>query len=127
MSRDMTPWADLQGTKVLVVEDEFYLAAELKDALERSGVNVLGPCPHVEAVANELSRATPDCAIVDINLGHGPSFDTAEKLRQQGIPFIFLTGYDAPTIPEGLAHIERLEKPVEMGRVLAAVSRLARR
>jgi DNA-binding NarL/FixJ family response regulator len=120
------PPIDLAGTRVLVVEDEFYLAIELKEAVERAGGEVLGPCPPKKAVAWELSRGIPDCAIVDINLGAGPSFETAETLQGHGIPFLFLTGYDAPSIPTRLAHIERFEKPAETNRVLAAVGRLSK-
>ena len=117
--------ADLRGTKVLVVEDEFYLAIELKEAFKRAGCEVLGPCPHVEAALAELGRTVPDCAVVDINLGFGPSFELAEVLLGQDVPFLFLTGYDAPSIPARFARIERVEKPVEVSKVLAVAGRLA--
>ena len=125
MTREKT-MPDLSGARVLIVEDEFYLAAELKETLERAGGQVLGPCSRLDAVARELDRTVPDCAIVDINLGMGPSFDTAEKLQERGIPFVFLTGYDASSIPPQLGHVERFAKPVEMGSVLSAVRRIAR-
>jgi len=115
----------LAGACILVVEDEFYLAAELKETLELAGGNVLGPCSHAGAVSQVLDRTIPDCAIVDINLGTGPSFDTAKNLLARGIPFVFLTGYDAASIPSQLAHVERFAKPVEIDLLLTAVKRLA--
>lgn len=118
---------DLGGAQVLVVEDEFYLAAELKERIEDAKGSVLGPCSHEAAVAREMDRAVPDCAMVDINLGFGPSFKTAETLHARGIPFVFLTGYDAPPVPTQLKHIEQFKKPVEMERVLSAVERLTGR
>lgn len=119
------PGTRLDGTRILVVEDEFYLAADLKETLELACGDVIGPCSHAEAALRELDRVVPDVAIVDINLGHGPSFETAEELQRRQIPFLFLTGHDAPTIPPELAHIERFSKPVEIERVLASVQRIA--
>jgi len=122
-----TDQCDLNGTSVLVVEDEFYLAMEIKEAIERAGGNVLGPCADAPGASSEMAREIPHCAVVDINLGYGPSFEIAEELRHMGVPFLFLTGYDAPTIPHHLADVHRVEKPAESDRVIEAIVRLTRR
>jgi ActR/RegA family two-component response regulator len=119
-----SPFADLEGTKVLVVEDEFYLAMDIKEAIEQAGGQVRGPCADVAAGLAELLRETPDCAVVDLNLGHGPSFEIAEELNRRSVPFVFLTGYDAASIPTGLAAVERIEKPADARHVVEAVARL---
>ncbi|HYW16724.1 MAG TPA: response regulator [Allosphingosinicella sp.] len=124
MTDETAPSADLSGTKILVIEDEFYLAMDIKEALERAGGQVRGPFADAGDGLAELERERPDCAIVDINLGNGPSFEIAEELQRWGVPFLFLTGYDAPAIPPGLADIERLEKPADSGTVVEAVARL---
>ncbi len=116
---------DLSGTTVLVVEDEFYLAMDIRDAVEGAGGRVIGPCQDSSAVLSELRRQIPDCAVVDINLGNGASFEITEELQRRQVPFLFLTGYDAASIPPELARIERIEKPSEMHRVLEAITRLA--
>ena len=62
--------------------------------------------------------------MVDINLGHGPSFKLAEALKRQGIPFVFVTGYDPDVVPEEFRDVERLQKPLKLRSVVEAVSRL---
>jgi DNA-binding NarL/FixJ family response regulator len=117
----------LSGTSVLVIEDEFYLAMEIKEAIERAGGSVLGPCADATTASSEISRGSPDCAIVDINLGYGPSFEAAGELQRSGVPFLFLTGYDAPTIPRQFAAVLRIEKPAATDRVIEAILRLTGR
>jgi two-component SAPR family response regulator len=71
-----------------------------------------------------LEARRPDCAIIDINLGSGPSYDVAASLRASQVPFLFVTGYDAGAIPPEFSDIERLEKPVNEFRMLHTLARL---
>ncbi|UZK67789.1 response regulator [Sphingomonas sp. M1-B02] len=123
MMRERKPSADLGGMRILVVEDEFYLATDIADQIERAGGTVLGPCADASAGVAELD-ASPDCAVIDINLGQGPSFEMAEALKRRGVPFLFMTGYDAATIPLEFAHVERVAKPADTSRVIDAIARL---
>lgn len=109
---------------MLVVEDDFYLADDTRRALQDAGARVLGPCARIDDCLQLLGEEQPDCAIVDINLGRGPNFDIAAALRERGIPFVFLTGYDAGDIPAEFANSARLEKPVNTRRMLEIVDRL---
>jgi DNA-binding response OmpR family regulator len=61
---------DLQGLRILVVEDEYLIADDLRDALLEASAIVLGPVPTVDA-AKELIGREPmiDAALLDINLG----------------------------------------------------------
>jgi CheY-like chemotaxis protein len=124
MIRERKPDADLCGAKILIVEDEYYLATEIAEQVERAGGTVLGPFPDGPASLEQLD-ADPDCAVVDINLGQGPSFVVAEALQRRGVPFLFLTGYDAATIPPEFAHVERIEKPANTSRVIDTIARLS--
>jgi hypothetical protein len=63
--------------------------------------------------------------VLDLNLGGGgPRFEIAHKLVKRGTPFVFLTGYDPDVIPDGLADIVRLQKPIALRDVVEAVSKL---
>ena len=115
---DMTGEADLSGHRVLVVEDDYYLATDTARALQGAGAEVIGPCPTEEAAREALEDGRPAAALVDINLGSGPSFTLAALLRERGVPFVFITGYDEGVIPPDFADVERLQKPVELKRVV---------
>lgn len=121
---DMTGQADLSGSRVLVVEDDFYLATDTARALQGAGAKILGPCPSEDIAREELAVERPDVAVVDINLGSGPSFKLAETLKDKGIPFVFTTGYDLEVIPSEFDGVERLQKPLVLRQIVAAVSKL---
>ncbi|WP_246776840.1 HWE histidine kinase domain-containing protein [Microvirga sp. VF16] len=121
---DMSGEADLGGHRILVVEDDYYLASDAVRALQGAGAEVMGPFPTEEAARAELEAQRPDAAVVDINLGAGPSFKLAEILKGRGIPFVFTTGYDQKVIPQEFSGIERLEKPVQLRQIVGAVAKM---
>lgn len=120
----MTGEPDLTGFRVLVVEDDFYLATDTARALRGAGAEVMGPCATEADARAELQEQHPDAGVVDINLGAGPSFRLAETLKDRGVPFVFTTGYDADVIPAEFEGIERLEKPLQLRQIVGAVARL---
>lgn len=120
----MTLGISLEGLRVLVVEDDFYLATDEQSALEEAGATVVGPAAKAEDALRLIDAQSVDCAVVDINLGEGPSFAFAAALREREIPFLFTTGYDAAAIPDEFRSVERLEKPIEDADLVAAVNRL---
>jgi DNA-binding response OmpR family regulator len=112
------------ATRILVVEDEFMIAEDMSEALTQAGYNVVGPVGHV-AEAVDVARATGlDGAILDVNL-HGKSvFPVADTLRARGVPFVFLTGYAAPSLPERFTASPTLRKPVNYTELWSALSLL---
>ncbi|WP_207103034.1 response regulator [Paracoccus shandongensis] len=101
-----------QGRRVLVVEDEYIIAEDLREELEREGALVLGPVASVAAALDLLQGGPrPDTAILDINLRGERVFPVADRLRAMGVPFVFATGYDAEAIPRDYADVPRIEKP----------------
>ena len=121
---DMTGEPDLIGRRVLVVEDDYYLATDAARALLEAGAEVMGPCATEEDARAELEDQRPDAVVVDINLGLGPSFKLAEALKDRGIPFVFTTGYDAEVIPAEFDGVERLQKPLQLRQIVGAVAKL---
>ena len=108
-------FSSLQGRRVLVVEDEYMLAEDLREALESQGAEVVGPVPTVAEALDLLRREpAPHMAILDINLGGEMVYPVADALRARGIPFLFATGYEPWSILEAYADVPRMEKPVEL-------------
>jgi ActR/RegA family two-component response regulator len=113
---------DLTGHCILVAEDDYYLAFDTARALRAAGAVVIGPCATEQAALDELQTTRPTGAVVDINLGSGASFKLAAMLRQRAIPLVFVTGYDPATIPPEFHDVTRLQKPVELDRILRAIA-----
>ncbi|HEY6815011.1 MAG TPA: response regulator [Croceibacterium sp.] len=113
----------LSGKRVLVVEDEYYIAADIARVLEDQGAVVVGPTGHLED-GLALAGETLDAALLDVNLHGEASFAIAERLSAVGVPYMFLTGYDSWAIPEGYQAVPRLTKPFVMARVTEAVERM---
>jgi len=111
----------LQGLCVLVVEDDYFIALELCNALRAAGADVIGPARDVETGLAAIRDERIDCGVLDINLRGHLAFEIAMELRTHGIPAIFATGYDASMIPDELADAVRLEKPVDLAALCRAV------
>ncbi|CAA2100142.1 hypothetical protein MBUL_00522 [Methylobacterium bullatum] len=117
----------LQGRRILVAEDEYFLADELSSALRKAGAEMLGPVASVQGGLRILERSTaPDAASLDVNLGGENVYPLADALIARAVPFVLTTGYDQADVPDAYAHIRRLEKPVEVATVMRALEDLFR-
>src|SRR3712207_3309616 len=99
--------ATLAGRRVMVVEDEFFLADDLAQALEKLGAEVVGPVPSKDKALAFLGAEPLDAAVLDINLKGEAVFPVADALRQQGVPFVFATGYDEASVPSSYQDVPR--------------------
>lgn len=116
---------DGSGTlRVLIVEDEYFIAGDLVPALEAHGMTVCGPVANAQAALARLRSETVDCAILDIKLEGAICFDVAADLRSRGIPFLFLTGYGKDMLPPEFDDVPVLQKPCDTRRIVAALRRL---
>lgn len=111
----------LSGQRVLVVEDDYYLATDTARALKLAGAEVAGPFPSEAAARGEIARTT--CAVLDIKIHGGRAFDLARELNRKQAPFVFVTGYEAEIIPHDLAGAPRLLKPVRFEKIIDVLAR----
>lgn len=113
---------DVRGRRILIVEDEYFVADDLATDLRNMGAVVVGPVGNV-ADAMALIATTPqlDGAVLDINLHGQMSYPVAAALREAGTPFLFATGYDASTVDDAYRDIARHEKPVRLSDVVTAL------
>lgn len=115
----------LTNRRILVAEDEYLIADDLRDALCAAGAEVLGPFSAVADVMEFINTdAAIDAAVLDINMRGDMIFPVADALRARGVPFVFATGYDEWSLPERFSDATRLEKPVSAHRVTAALGPL---
>ena len=107
----MTSGDDLQGVRVLVVEDEAAISLLLEDMLLDFGCEVIGPAARLAAALDVVGRETIDLAILDVNVAGEPIYPVAEALAQQGVPFVFSTGYGSAGIKDVYRDRPVLQKP----------------
>jgi two-component SAPR family response regulator len=124
--QEMSEPGELSGLSIFVLEDERYVANALKRVLMLAGATVHGPFADDEQALHHLGTSLPDCALVDINLGSGPSFETPKFLQAHGIPFVFISGLDEFGVPSEFAHIHLLQKPFNFSDLVDAIVPLTR-
>nr|WP_234794719.1 response regulator [Xaviernesmea oryzae] len=105
---------DFAGKNILIVEDEYFLAAETRKKLEKLGAHVVSPTGRVNEALTLIETEAVDAAILDIHLGDELVFPVAERLAELDIPFVFATGYDPSIIPENFTGFALCEKPTEL-------------
>ena len=116
---------ELRGLKVLVVEDNFLIAELIRSLLDECGCETIGPAPRVSMALDLVDGRHLDGAFLDINLAGEYCFAVAEQLRAQGVPFVFLTGYDdSEIIPPVFREVPRITKPFDNRNVASIAARL---
>jgi CheY-like chemotaxis protein len=88
--------------RILIVEDEAILAADMQEILQRMGHTIVGVAASGQAAMTQALRVKPELILMDINL-QGPldGIETARLLREacDSVPVIFLTSYsDSETV-----------------------------
>jgi CheY-like chemotaxis protein len=106
--------AGLAGRRVLVVEDEYFVADDIARALRQLGAEVIGPfASRDEALGSLFAEPHIDFAVLDINLRGEPIYPLADALREHGVPFVFATGYAESSLPVAYRDVPRWEKPFD--------------
>ena len=116
---------NLAGYRVLIVEDEFFLAADLEDAIDRSGAEIIGPLGDLDSALAQVRSHVPDLATVDINLGGDLAYPLADALLREHVPFVFASAYEPDEIPARFRNVPHVVKPYAMDDLIGALASLA--
>lgn len=108
---------------VLMVEDEMFIAMVLEDLLSDAGYRVHGVSSLAEGLKVSQSEEF-DATILDVNLGRDLVFPLADQLREQGVPFVFASGYGEEEIPQHFRDYDTLPKPYDSKSLLNALATL---
>jgi DNA-binding response OmpR family regulator len=111
----------LNGLSVFVVEDEMMVSLLLEDMLGSLGCNDVVHAASVSTALEEIEKATPDLAVLDVNLGNEMVYPVAEKLNVAGVPFVFTTGYGRGAIKLEWAARPCVQKPFNIDAFAAAL------
>jgi CheY-like chemotaxis protein len=114
----------LQGTRVIVVEDEPLVALDMESILIAAGCEIAGSAGSLEKAKALVARAQFDVALLDVNLGGDSVGELAAELTQRNVPFAFVTGYGREALPKGFQDMVAVRKPASQKELVAVVQRL---
>lgn len=111
---------------VLIVEDEYLIAMDLRLWVEGRGWRAIGPVATVNAALRLIEDELPSAALLDVHLGVELVTPVAEVLKARGVPFALASAYTQPEQFGGdaLAGAPNAGKPTSERRLLAALEQL---
>ena len=108
--------------RILVVEDEFIVAYEMKAELEDMGFEVCGLVSSGEAAVETAVTERPDVVLMDVNIsGHKGGIDAAREIRSRlGTPIAFISGLPRTQVREWARDVRPVgvfAKPIDYDEV----------
>lgn len=117
-----TAYTSVKGKRVLVVEDEFFIAAMAEDMLLELGAHPLGPSSNASEALALIGTESIDAVMLDVNLSGARSDAVAAELTKHGVPHLIVSGYGAGLV--GFDGAPRLDKPYTLESLGEALERL---
>src|SRR5262249_42254672 len=109
----------LKDKRILIVEDEPLVALDMQSMLSSAGCAIIGPVGSIEDAKRTIEREEIDAALVDVNL-QGKSIDALlVELKENDIPFAFVTGYGAKVLSKTFEETVTISKPFSADQLLA--------
>lgn len=119
----MAESSGLEGTRVLLVEDEAIIAMTAEDMLEELGCSSVATAATLQQALDAVEQGGFDLALLDINLNGLESLPVAERLRAAGCPFVFTTGYGSAGSGAEFGEVPLVTKPYQIGDLASAIRR----
>ena len=111
--------------RVLLLEDNPILAESITFALATYDLDVVGPFATNELGGCSFEGEGVSVGVLDLELGNETSLPTAARLREAGIPFLFMSGHDMEEkLPEEFQDEICLTKPVTPADLADAIHEL---
>ncbi|MDA9193721.1 response regulator transcription factor [Alphaproteobacteria bacterium] len=116
----------LSSSRLLIIDDDAYLRATLRQQLALEGFNDVFEVGVVADFDTALSHANPDLILLDIQMPDCNSIDICERLRRNGFakPIVLLTAKGAEgDIVLGLeaGANDYITKPLRLGELIALI------
>lgn len=116
---------DVRRPRILIAEDNYLVADELREVVRGCGYTVAGAAPSVERGLALIAKDAVDGAVLDIDLAGTPSFPMCRALMAKGVPFLFLSAYSTNTVvPAEFSKTLHLPKPLVAADLRSALQTL---
>jgi DNA-binding NarL/FixJ family response regulator len=115
----------LTGVSVLVVEDDFFVATDIKQTLEDAGADVVGPAASVTEAMHLIDDDGFSVALLDYQLGKENSSSIADRLDHECVSYFFHSGSReevARDYPDAMI----VSKPSQPEQLVAAIDEIHR-
>lgn len=113
----------LFNLKVLLLEDELFVAMATEQILTDLGAQRVTCCATIREAYDRLSAEAYDVAVLDLKLPDGDSLDAARELLSSGCAVVFHSGHAdencASTVPGSVY----CPKPSGKNEILSAIQR----
>ena len=113
----------LKQRHILVVDDDRLVLAALAEGLRTAGYRVTGAASGEDALGI-AGRDAPDLALLDMRMPGMGGIELGRKLREQGIPFLFLSAYGDQQIVKQAAEegaLGYLVKPLDIQQIVPSI------
>ena len=111
----------LAGRRVLIVEDDPFIAMAVEETLVDFGLTIAGVARNLREAVHLARVADFDIALLDVNIGHETIDGVAEAVDARGKPFVFTTGHGRAGLPEAYRERAIVEKPFYVDEILNAL------
>ncbi len=104
---------------VFILEDDFILAQDLKQAISNSKVNKIDTFSNQKQALNALGSVNYDFAFLDVNLKKESCINVAFECEKRKIPFHYISGYGNSFLEENTSFPEAsvIEKPIKTDKL----------
>jgi DNA-binding response OmpR family regulator len=109
--------------RILIVEDDPFIAMDIEYAvLEKLGEDAELIIVGSVEEARRAIRSSLSCALLDIDVVGGKTFDVAVSLLRKGTPIAFVSGASPGDVPTALRDVRFLRKPFSTREIANFVS-----
>ena len=105
--------------RILLVEDEYLIAAMVRDMLADLGCECIGPIANMEKGIAAAKSVTCEAAIINLVLEGRHAYEIVEALAARGIPFCFASGLPQMDVVEKWRDRPFMMKPYVLADVRA--------
>jgi CheY-like chemotaxis protein len=118
----------LRLASILIVEDEPFIALELKAWVEEAGGQVVGPAGSAKEALELLKKEVVAAAILDVQLSDGNVTPVVLALGKLGIPMVFQSGVNLPPdlrdlCPDAIYYKKPVSAQLLLGKIAELIDR----